>query len=192
MQSDHLIECLLRPTTLGGWQLVIFDQFLTPYWIKTMSHIPTGTWGPKKNLQDLETKWPVEGPEGGGIGWGLTPPPFVNWIVQILLWPCYLTIKFISGVSPKPTCITWENNNSTPFLLVLVWPVWGQPRYPSVTDNSTILNFNPLTTKLFNFHRLEVVVRWHDPQLQVVKIIHIDKMNFNYFQILLIDVTFYL
>ena len=33
----------------------------------------------------------------------------------------------------------------------------------------TIQSFNPLTTKLFNlnFHPLEVVSRWRDPQLQV-------------------------
>ena len=46
---------------------------------------------------------------------------------------------------------------------------------------------NPLTANLFNliFHPLEVVSRWRDPQLQV-------KMEVNCFQILLIDVTFYL
>ena len=32
-------------------------------------------------------------------------------------------------------------------------------------------NFNPLAAKLFNwnFHPLEVVIRWRDPQLQVTK-----------------------
>ena len=48
---------------------------------------------------------------------------------------------------------------------------------------------NPLTAKLFNcnFHPLEVVSRWRDPQLQVSVS---DKTEVNYFQILLIDVTF--
>ena len=49
--------------------------------------------------------------------------------------------------------------------------------------------FNPLTAKLFilNFHPLEAISRWRDPQLQVS-----DKMEVNSLQILLIDVTFYL
>ena len=54
---------------------------------------------------------------------------------------------------------------------------------------------NPLTAKLFilNFHPLEVVSRWRDPQLQVSeKLFRFDKKEVKYFQILLIDVTFYL
>ena len=57
------------------------------------------------------------------------------------------------------------------------------------------LRFNPLTAKLFNlnFHPLEVVSRWRDPQLQVSKnYVRFDKMEVNKFQILLIDVTFIL
>ena len=53
---------------------------------------------------------------------------------------------------------------------------------------------NPLTAKLFNlnFHPLEVVSRWRDPQLQVGEnYSDLTKMEFNCFQILLIDVTFY-
>ena len=54
---------------------------------------------------------------------------------------------------------------------------------------------NPLTAKSFNlnFHSHEVVSRWRDPQLQVSeKSFRFDKMEVNCFQILLIDVTFYL
>ena len=56
---------------------------------------------------------------------------------------------------------------------------------------------NPLTAKLFNlnFHPLEVVSRWRDPQLQVSEnnlLFRFDKMEVNCFQILLIDVIFYL
>ena len=58
-----------------------------------------------------------------------------------------------------------------------------------------IQRFNPLAAKLLNlnFHALEVVSRWRDPQLQVsVKLFRFAKMEVNCFQILLIDVTFYL
>ena len=53
---------------------------------------------------------------------------------------------------------------------------------------------NPLTVKLFNrnFHPLEIVSRRRDPQLQVSKNSHLTKMEVNSFQILLVDVTFYL
>ena len=40
--------------------------------------------------------------------------------------------------------------------------------------------------------QLEVVSRWRDPQLQVSEQNRFDKMVVNCFQILLIDVTFYL
>ena len=52
----------------------------------------------------------------------------------------------------------------------------------------SVVRVNPLTAKLFNlnFHPLEVVSRWRDPQFQV----RLDKMEVNCFQILLIDVTF--
>ena len=56
-------------------------------------------------------------------------------------------------------------------------------------------SFNPLTAKLFNldFHPLAVVSRWRDPQLQVSEnIFRFDKVEVNSFQILLVDVTFYL
>ena len=41
------------------------------------------------------------------------------------------------------------------------------PNVNIIVDTS-VLRFNPLTAKLFNlnFHPLEVVSRWHDPQLQ--------------------------
>ena len=55
--------------------------------------------------------------------------------------------------------------------------------------------FNPLTAKLFtrNFNPLEVVSRWRDPQLQVSENkSDLKKMEVNCFQILLIDVLFYL
>ena len=54
---------------------------------------------------------------------------------------------------------------------------------------------NPLTAKLFNlnFHPLEIVSRWRDPQLQVSEnYSDLKKMEVNCFQILLVDVTFYL
>ena len=54
---------------------------------------------------------------------------------------------------------------------------------------TTTHNFNPLTAKLFNlnFHPLEVVDR-----VSEWKLFRFDKMEVNYFQILLVDVTFYL
>ena len=58
-----------------------------------------------------------------------------------------------------------------------------------------ILSFNTLTAKFFNlnFHPLEVVSRWRDLQLQVSEnFFRFDKMVVNSFQILLVDVTFYL
>ena len=54
--------------------------------------------------------------------------------------------------------------------------------------------FTPLTAKLFNlnFHPLEIVSRWRDPQLQVSEnYSDLKKMEVNCFQILLIDVIFY-
>ena len=42
--------------------------------------------------------------------------------------------------------------------------------YNGLSDQATVPDiFNPLTAKLFNlnFHPLEVVSRWRDPQLQV-------------------------
>ena len=56
--------------------------------------------------------------------------------------------------------------------------------------------FNPFkTTKLFNlnFHPLEVLSRWRDPQLQVSEnYSDLTKKEVNCFQILLIDVAFHL
>ena len=54
---------------------------------------------------------------------------------------------------------------------------------------------NPLAAKLFNlnFHPLEVVSRWRDPQLQVSEnYSDLKKLEVKKFQILLINVTFYL
>ena len=63
-------------------------------------------------------------------------------------------------------------------------------------DLSTFRSYiNPLIAKLFilSFHPFEVVSRWRDPQLQVSeKLFRFDKMEVNSFQILLVDVTFYL
>ena len=53
----------------------------------------------------------------------------------------------------------------------------------------------PITAKLFilTFHPLEVVSRWRDPQLSSEwKLIKFDKMDVNDFEMVLIDVTFYL
>ena len=55
--------------------------------------------------------------------------------------------------------------------------------------------FNRSTAKLFNwnFHSLEVVFRWRDTHLQVSdKLFRFDQIEVNDFEILLIDVTFYL
>ena len=54
-----------------------------------------------------------------------------------------------------------------------------------------IKRVNPLTAKLFNlnFHPLEAVSRWRDPQLQVSENYYSDKIEVNSFQILLVDVT---
>ena len=53
---------------------------------------------------------------------------------------------------------------------------------------------NPLTAKLFNwnFHPLEVVSRWRDPQLQVGEIYSYLAKSRSMIEILLISVTFYL
>ena len=58
---------------------------------------------------------------------------------------------------------------------------------------AAVTRFNPLTATLFklNFHSLEVVSRWRDPQLQVSENYSDLTMEVNYLQILLIDVTFY-
>ena len=58
-----------------------------------------------------------------------------------------------------------------------------------------VCSFNPLTAKLKKkkFHPFEVVSRWRDPQLQVSEnYTDLKKMEVNCFQILLIDVIFYL
>ena len=58
-----------------------------------------------------------------------------------------------------------------------------------------IMLVKPITAKLFilNFHPLEVVSRWRDPQLSSEwKLIKFDKMDVSDFEIVLIDVTFYL
>ena len=63
------------------------------------------------------------------------------------------------------------------------------------TEHLNFLLINPLTAKLFNlnFHPLEVVSRWGDPQLQVSEnYSDLKKMEVHCFQFLLIDVTFYL
>ena len=55
--------------------------------------------------------------------------------------------------------------------------------------------FNPLTAKLFNFnfHPLEVVSRWRDPQPQASEnYSDFKKMDMDYFQILLIKATYYI
>ena len=60
-------------------------------------------------------------------------------------------------------------------------------------DASWLLN--PLTAKLFNmnFHPLEVVYRWRDPQLQVSEnYFDLTKWRSTLFKIMLVDVTFYL
>ena len=59
-------------------------------------------------------------------------------------------------------------------------------------NNLSVKGFNPLAAKLFNwnFHPLEIVSRWRDPQLQVSEN-HSD-LEVKQFQILLINVTFYL
>ena len=60
---------------------------------------------------------------------------------------------------------------------------------------SLIRIINPSAAKLFslNFHPLEIVSRWRDPQLQVSEnYSDLKKIEVNCFQILLIDVTFYL
>ena len=71
-------------------------------------------------------------------------------------------------------------------------PVWRtSSRAPNLQAGSS----NPLTVKLFNlnFHPLEVVSRWRDPQLQVSEnYTDLKKMEVNSFQILLVDVTFVL
>ena len=74
---------------------------------------------------------------------------------------------------------------------------WKKPFGLYVVFNKIYQRFDPLTANIFNlnFHPLEVVSSWRDPQLQVSENysnIIFDKMEVNCFQILLIDVTFYL
>ena len=81
---------------------------------------------------------------------------------------------------------------------------WEKPIKPFVMISNcqklyglykNISHINPLTAKLFNrnFYPLEVVSRWRDPQLQVSdNYSDLTKWEVNCFQILLIDVTFYL
>ena len=65
--------------------------------------------------------------------------------------------------------------------------IWAAP--------TLTLGINPLTAELFNlnFNPLEVVSRWSNPQLQESEnYSDLTKMEVNSFQILLVDVTFYL
>ena len=64
----------------------------------------------------------------------------------------------------------------------------------TIVADKILICINPLTAKLFNwnFYPLEVASRWRDPQLQVSENMQIYKMEVNCYQILLIDVTFYL
>ena len=71
---------------------------------------------------------------------------------------------------------------------------WNKSFYAS-NHVGGIFMINPLTAKLFNwnFHPLEVVCRWRDPQLQVGgNLFRFDKMEVNKIQNLLTSVTFYL
>ena len=87
----------------------------------------------------------------------------------------------------------------------VTWP--RQPRIPAAVEVGALPvpecymmdypGVNPLTAKFFNlnFHPLEVVPRWRcrwSTTSSEWKLFRFDKMEVNCFQILLIDVTFYL
>ena len=88
-----------------------------------------------------------------------------------------------SHLTPNQRNLT--RSRDTPWKIAFSLKVWI----------TLIAEFNPLTDKLFNwnFYPLQVVSRWRDPQLQVSEnYSRFDKMEVNDFEILLVDVTFYL
>ena len=105
---------------------------------------------------------------------------------------------------PSSWCLRWWHLLSSTMLFALerlssCWRsqsiCWSFCPHLHFSCYCTNCCFNPLTAKLFNlnFHPLEVVSRWRDPQLQMSEnLFRFDKMEVNCFQILLIDVTFYI
>ena len=81
------------------------------------------------------------------------------------------------------------------FTHLKLWLAGAPHNFKWVKNYFGALTLNPLTAKLFNlnFHPLQVVSRLRDPQLQVREnYSDLTKWMSTFFQILLVDVTFYL
>ena len=108
----------------------------------------------------------------------------------VLLFVCkYIHIRPNIGDNSKSCGFieTGVNDSADKFYLISLY--FLQFLYQTADDHGNVI---PLTAKLFNlnFHPLEAVPRWRDPQLQVSEnYSDLTKLRSTFFQILLIGVT---
>ena len=95
---------------------------------------------------------------------------------RIYTWPTFISLRWPATRNPHTTAdhrtdmISSQLTQSRPTDHHQLNLECSQiSRYPTLVKYWYTLAFNPLTAKIFslNFHPLEVVSRWRDPQLQV-------------------------
>ena len=103
----------------------------------------------------------------GNLGGGTSRGWAINQIIRGSSPACYL----------RPITQHLDHRGSPQFWMYILW-VGGEETFgcharsrdvsKKCTNPPSFVHFNPLTARLFNlnFHPLEVVSRWRDPQLQ--------------------------